>query len=104
VNTCVLLRPPDNSRTKKQMPKVGILGDKYSIQDLLTHKVIDTHVSNLSEFKYVPSSSMQPIEVAARNAGEFFVEKIIDHNGLVRNRKDMSFQVRWKGYSDKDDT
>jgi hypothetical protein len=83
---------------------MSISGDKYSIQDLLTHKLIDTHVSNLSEFKYDPSSSMQPIEVAAHNAGEFFVEKIIDHNGLVRNRKDMTFLVRWKGYTNKDDT
>ncbi len=32
---------------------------------------------------------MQPIEVTARNEGEFFVDKIIDHNGLVRNRKDI---------------
>jgi hypothetical protein len=71
---------------------VSISGDKYSIQDLLTHKLVDTH----SEFKYDPSSSMQPIEVAVHNAGEFFVEKIIDHNGLVRNRKDMTFLVRWK--------
>ncbi len=41
----------------------------------------NTHVLNLSEFKYDPSFGMQPIEVAARNAGEFYVEKIIDPNG-----------------------
>jgi hypothetical protein len=64
VNSYALLSPPNNSRTKMQMPKadpyivVSILGNKYSIQDLLTHKVIDTHVSNLSEFKYDPSSGM----------------------------------------------
>jgi hypothetical protein len=46
---------------------------------------------------------MQPNEVAARNAGEFFVEKIIDHKGLVRNRKDMTFLVRWKGYTNNKD-
>ncbi len=100
VTSYVLLRPPENSRTKMQMPKAGpfivvsILGDKYSIQDLLTHKVIDTHVSNLSEFKYDPSFSMQPIEDAARNAKEFSVKKIIDHNEVGRNREDMIFQVR----------
>jgi hypothetical protein len=110
VNSYVLWRPLDNSRTKMQMPKAGpyivvsISGAKYSIQDLFTHKVIDTHVPNLCEFKYDPSSSMQPIEVAARNAGEFFVDKIIDHNGLVRNRKEMTFRVRRRGYTDKDDT
>ncbi len=42
VNSNVLYRPPDNSRHKMQMPKAGpyivvsVLGDKYSIQDLLT--------------------------------------------------------------------
>ncbi len=47
---------------------------------------------------------MQPIEVAARNAGECFVERIIDHNGLVQNHKDMTFLVRWKRYTEKNDT
>ncbi len=51
VNSCVLYRPPDNSRHKMHMLKAGpyivvsVLGDKYSIQDLLTHKVVDTHAS-----------------------------------------------------------
>ncbi len=73
------------------MPKAGpyivvsVLGDKYSIQDLLTHKVVDTHASNLSEFRYYdPTSGLNPTEVAARNAGEFFVDKIVDHTGNKR--------------------
>ncbi len=70
----MLLKPPDGAREKLRMPKagpyivVGISGDKYSIQDLLTHKITDTHVSNLSEFRYDSSSSMDPNEVVARNA------------------------------------
>ncbi len=42
VNSYVLLKPPDGAREKLRMPKagpyivVGISGDKYSIQDLLT--------------------------------------------------------------------
>ncbi len=57
VNSYVLLKPPDGAREKLQMPKagpyivVGISRDKYSIQDLLTHKITDTHVSNLCEFR-----------------------------------------------------
>jgi hypothetical protein len=45
VNSYVLLKPPDGAREKLRMPKagpyivVGISGDKYSIQDLLTHKI-----------------------------------------------------------------
>jgi hypothetical protein len=74
VNSYVLVKPPDGARDKLLMPKtstyivVGISGDKYSIQDLLTHKVTDAHVSNLCEFRHDSSSTMDPIEVAARNA------------------------------------
>jgi hypothetical protein len=87
VNSYVLLKPPDGAREKLQMPKagpyivVGINRDKYSIQDLLTHKITDTHVSNLSEFRYDSSSNMDPVEVAARNAGEFFIDRISGHKG-----------------------
>ncbi len=111
VNSYVLLKPPDGAREKLRMPKagpyiivVGVSGDKYSIQDLLTHKTTDTHVSNLCEFRYDPLSSLEPIEVAARNAGEFFIERIYDHRGTTTKRLNMEFLVSWKGYSQKDDT
>jgi hypothetical protein len=110
VNSYVLLKPPDAAREKLQMPKagpyivVGINRDKYSIQDLLTHKVIDTHVSNLCEFRYDSSSNMNPVEVAARNAGEFFIDRISAHRGITSKRMNMEFLVSWKGYSQKDDT
>jgi hypothetical protein len=48
---------------------VGINRDKYSIQDLLTHKITNTCLYNLCEFRYDSSSNMDPVEVAARNAG-----------------------------------
>jgi hypothetical protein len=51
VSSYVLLKPPDGAREKLRMPTkagpyivVGISGDKYSIQDLLTHKTTDTYV------------------------------------------------------------
>ncbi len=83
---------------------VGISGDKYSIQDLLVHKTTDTHVSNLCEFRFDSSSGLEPIEVAARNAGEFFIDRIYGHRGTTTKRLSMEFLVSWKGYSQKDDT
>ncbi len=83
---------------------VGVSGAKYSIQDLLTHKTTDTHVSHLCEFRYDSSSSLEPIEVAARNAGEFFIDRIYDRRGATTKRVNMEFLVSWKGYSQKDDT
>jgi hypothetical protein len=110
VNSYVLLKPSDGAREKPQMPKagpytvVGINGDKYSIQDLLTHKVTDTHVSNLCEFRHDSSSNMDPVEVAARNAEEFFIDKISEHKVKTQKRTNMEFLVSWKGYSAKNDT
>jgi hypothetical protein len=111
VNSYVLLKPPDGAREKLQMPKagpyivVGINKDKYFIQDLLTHKITDTHVSNLCEFRYDPSpNNMNPVEVAARNAGEFFIDRISEHRSITSKRMNIEFLVFWKGYSAKDDT
>jgi hypothetical protein len=110
VNSYVLLKPPDGSRKKLRMPKAGPYivvensGDKYSIQDLLTHKTTDTHVSNLCEFRYDSSSGLEPTEVAAHNAGEFFIDRIYGHRGTTTKRLSMEFLVPWKGYSQKDDT
>ncbi len=46
---------------------------------------------------------MEPVEVAARNAGEFFVDRISKHRGIPSKRKNIEFLVSWKGYSAKDD-
>jgi hypothetical protein len=111
VNSYVLLKPPEGAREKLRMPKAGPCivvgissGDKYSIQDLLTHKVTDTHVLNLCEFRHDSSSSMDPTAVAVRNAGEFFIDRISEHRGKTQKRTTMEFLVSWKGYSAKDDT
>jgi hypothetical protein len=110
VNSYVLLKPPDGARENLRMPKavpyivVSISGDKYSIQDLLTHKVTDTHVSKLCEFRHDSSSSMDPTEVAARNAGEFFIDRISERRGKTSKRTTMEFPVSLKGYSAKNDT
>ncbi len=82
----------------------GAVGDKYSIQDLLTHKVIDIHVSNLKEFRYDSSEALSPLEVAARNAGESFVERISNHKGSTSRKTEMEFLVSWKGYSSEADS
>jgi hypothetical protein len=95
VNSYVLLKPLDGAREKLQMPKagpyivVGINRDKYFIQDLLTHKITDTHISNLNGFRYNFSSIMGPVEVAARNAREFFIERISEHRGKTQRRSKM---------------
>ncbi len=110
VNSYVLYKPPNGSRTKLQMPKagpfivVGAVGDKYSIQDLLTHKVIDTHVSNLIAFRYDSTEALTSLQIAVRNAGELFVDKFFSHKGLASRKTELEFLVSWKGYSSEADS
>jgi hypothetical protein len=47
---------------------------------------------------------MDPIEVAARNAGKFFVDRISDPRDPTQKCTNMQFLVFWKRYSAKDDT
>ncbi len=75
-----------------------------TIQDLLTHKVIDTHVSNLIELRSDSSEALSPLEAAACNAVEFFVERISNHKGLTSRKTEMEFLVSWKGFSSEADS
>jgi hypothetical protein len=115
VNSYVLLKPPEGARDKLRMPKDGpyiycCLWELIGISTpsrtyLLTqHKVTDTYTSNLCMFRYDSSSNMDHIEFAARNAGEFFVDRVSDHRGLTQRRSSMEFLMSWKGYLAKDDT
>ncbi len=83
---------------------IGAVGDKYAIQDLLTHKVIDTHASDLVAFRYDSNEAATPLQVAACNAGEFFVDKIFNHKGSTSRKTEMEFLVSWKGYSSEADS
>jgi hypothetical protein len=47
---------------------------------------------------------MDPVEVAARNAVEFFIDRISGHRGKTLKCTNLEFLVSWKGYSAKDDT
>ncbi len=46
---------------------------------------------------------LRPLEVAARNAGEFLVERISNHKGLTSRKTEMESLVSWKGYSSEAD-
>ncbi len=44
------------------------------------------------------------MQVAVRNAGEFFVERISNHKGLTSRKLEREFLVSWKGYSSETDS
>jgi hypothetical protein len=109
VNSYVLLDPPAGSNNKMEMrykgpyKVVNFVGSAYSVQNLVNHKMITTHITNLRPFFYDPRET-DPMEVALQNEEEFFIETILAHRGDRTRRKTMEFKVHWKGESIDDAT
>jgi len=69
------------------------------LQDLITLKSFDIHISNLSPFNF-DCTRIDPKVVAMDDAQEFLIERILDHRGDRTRRKTMEFLVEWDGYTD----
>jgi hypothetical protein len=103
VNSYVLLDHPEGNRpklsTKLKGPYqvVNLIGSTYTIQDLLTGKNFDTHISNLRPFNY-DASRTDPKEVAMHDQHEFVLQEVLAHRGDKYRRSTMEFLVRWEGF------
>ena len=78
------------------MRVVNFTGSKYVLQDLVTKRNKDYHVSKICEFKYDPINQ-DPLQYALKDEINWYaVEKIShmrgDQTGLKRN---LSFKVHW---------
>lgn len=105
INSYVLLNPPEGNRPKLS-PKlkgpyrvVNFVGSKYTIQDLLTSKNFDIHISKLSPFNF-DDTRTDPKTIAMDDAQEFVIDSVIAHRGDRSRRGTMEFLVKWQGYSD----
>jgi hypothetical protein len=76
---------------------------KYTVQDLVSLKEEQVHVSLLKKFEYDPDL-VDPAEVARHDTREFLVEKILAHRGSFDAKRKLMFQVRWQGYGPEHDT
>jgi hypothetical protein len=105
INSYVVLDPPEGRRPKLQTRKKGpyqvinIVGSKYVLQDLLSGKNFETHISNLAPFNFDPSRT-DPVKEAMNDSQEFLIEAILGHRGDKRRRKTMEFLVKWDGFKD----
>lgn len=105
INSYVLVEPPEGKRPKLQTRKKGpyqvvnFIGSKYTLQDLITKKSFDIHISNLYPFNY-DNSRTDPKDVAMHDEQEFYIDTILAHRGDRYQRKRMEFLVKWQGYSD----
>jgi hypothetical protein len=109
INSFVLLDPPEGNRPKLQTRKKGpfqvvnIVGSKYVLQDLLSGKNFETHVSNLSPFNH-DNIRTDPTDVAMHDEQEFLIDTILAHRGDRSRRSTMEFKVRWLGFGDTYDS
>jgi hypothetical protein len=108
VGSYVLVSPPEGKATKLASPWQGpyrivtSLNDQLTIQNLVNHRDRKVHVSQVKAFEYDPYRT-DPKSVALRDYQEYAIDEIIDHNGDPTNRTEMSFLVRWLGYTEADD-
>lgn len=109
INSYVLLTPPEGNRPKLSPRKKGpyrvvnFVGSKYTLQDLLTSKNFDVHISKLSPFNYDVTRT-DPKTIAMDDAQEFLIESVLSHRGDRNRRTTMEFLVKWQGYSDDANT
>jgi hypothetical protein len=76
---------------------------EYLLLDLVNGKEKTFHVKNLRIFKFNPQK-VNPLDVARHDYDEFFVEKVLAHEGDFQKVSTLYFQVRWRAYSPEYDS
>jgi len=105
INSYVLMshinRPPDKFTTPHAGPLqvVARSGSKYTVRNLITDARTDVHISRLKPFLFDPTKT-DPRDVALLDAGEFEIDKILDHDGDPSRKLEMQFLVKWKGFDE----
>jgi hypothetical protein len=97
--------PPTRLLTRWKGPMQILKRHKseYLLLDLVTGKEKTFHVKNLRIFKFNPQK-VNPLDVARHDYDEFFVEKVLAHEGDFRKVSTLLFQVRWQSYSPEFDS
>ena len=77
----------------------------YVLQDIVTQKLVDYHVSKLRHFEFDPKT-LKPLDIAVTDLpDEFVVEECLNIRGDPRGPKSqLEFLIRWAGYGPEDDT
>lgn len=111
IGSLVLVAPREGKRIHKLSPRwlgpmrvVNITkqGRRYTLQNLVTMKNLDYHVTQIKEYLQDPAQSQSPLQIAlADHNQEYIVEKILDMRGNPSGSKtQLQFLVKWAGYED----
>lgn len=98
-------KPPHKLLTKWRGPLrvVNNVGSTYSLQNLVTNKLEDVHVTQLVPFNYDPLVT-DPRIVANKDFQAWDAQAILRHRGDPKRRKDLEFLVHWTGFAIEDAT
>jgi hypothetical protein len=56
---------------------------KYTLEDLITNKEKEYHVTDIKPFHFDPLNT-NPVDVARKDYSEFFIEAILKHTGTKK--------------------
>jgi hypothetical protein len=82
---------------------VNFVGSRYTVQNLITNKLEDYHITQLRPFNYEPEF-INPTDIAQRDKQMEEVDHIVTHKGNSRYKSKMTFKVRWKSCNESDDS
>jgi hypothetical protein len=101
----VLLSHPGEKPEKIKMKLQGsykVVASKDSsitIEDLVDHKHLNVHITNLRPYYFNPDV-IDPAIIAMHDRQEFVVEQVLAHRGDKRLRSNLEFLIKWKGFED----
>jgi hypothetical protein len=110
INSYVLVkyrdRPPTkfHSTWRGPMRVVNFNKSQYTLQDLVTDKLKNFHVTQLKAFVY-DEMDIDPADIARAEQNEFLVESILAHrHDGTKKRTNYEFLVKWAGYDESSNT
>ena len=98
-------RPPTKFHTpwKGPMRVVGSKKSTYTLQDLVTNKEHEYHITQLKAFQY-DKTETDPTDIARKEAQEFLVDQVLEHRGNPKERNSLEFLIQWTGYDESANT
>ena len=110
INSYVLCSYPESAIGSKPPTKlhpilmgpfrvVNFVGSKYTIQNVLDHKLKTVHISRLREF-HMDENTSSVENIASRDTQEYHVERILQHKGDLKRKRTLEFLVKWSGYDE----
>ena len=78
--------------------------DEYVIRSLVTHREEHIHVKELRQFIHSGNEEELYSVALKDHQDRYFIDRILEHNGKLNNRRELQFKVHWTGYEADEDS